>query len=185
VKLIFLDVDGVLNRFGPAFSESLADYSPQIEPACVRAFNRIIRDTEAKIVLSSSWRYLIHNGHFSLNGFQVFLRSHGIRGELIGCTRQDLGTADEPEPRWQQIADWLKVQRVAGRDKNGAIIASNLQGEPIGRYCIIDDDPDAFGGRPGVQTNGAFGLTEEDSFRAIQILGLAGAENPQLTASRD
>jgi hypothetical protein len=160
MNLLFADVDGVFNRFGPAFSESLSDYNPQFEPECVRAFNRIVRETEARLVISSSWRYLMHNGHLSLYGFQVLLRSHGVRGEVIGYTREDL----EDEPRWRQIADWMR------RPNNPDGAVSKLSGRGFEHYCILDDDPDAFGGRYGVLTKGAVGLTEADADLAIEIL---------------
>lgn len=167
MKIIFLDIDGVLNDFERSWGE-VPDYNPSFVPKCVQAFNRIIRATEAKVVLSSSWRYSILNGNMSLNGFRILLSSHSVRGELIGHTREDVATDDVFEPRWRQIADWLKAP--AYGDKQAACRAS---GEPIRltSYCIIDDDSDAFGGRPGVRTSGGVGLTEADADAAIEILG--------------
>lgn len=145
MKVIFLDIDGVLN----STSQQTPAIGNEFLPRCVRELNRIIALTDAKIVLSSNWRYLIHNGHMDLDGFGVLLRSHNIRGELIGFTRE----SEDGEHRWTQIRDWLRAN-VSGTDC---------------RYCIIDDDPYAFGGRPGVQTNGN-GLTESDADLAIEIL---------------
>jgi hypothetical protein len=147
MKPIFLDIDGVLNRWPVPFSAE--DLSHDFIPECVRNFNRIIAATEAKIVISSSWRYLHHAGHFSRLGFSKLLRSHGVRGELIGFTRGDEGD----EPRWAQIADWLRSPT-----------------EQVERYCIIDDDPDAFGGRPGVRTRSDIGLTSQEADLAIKLL---------------
>jgi len=54
MKIIFLDIDGVLNckttinRYGGAIG---------IDPYLVMHFNRIIFATDAEIVLSSSWRH--------------------------------------------------------------------------------------------------------------------------------
>jgi hypothetical protein len=52
----FLDVDGVLNSFA---AYGCGD-EPRalLLPECVRHFNRIIEQTEAKIVLSS-WRHYV------------------------------------------------------------------------------------------------------------------------------
>lgn len=157
-KTIFLDMDGVLNSLSVMRGYSDTDpsdaayYQPEILPDCVRAFNRIIGETEAKIVLSSSWRYMIHGGSMTLQGFQYLLKTHGVRGWLIGMTRQD----KDDEPRWFQIRDWLRENRPT---------------EGVQRYCILDDDPDAFGGNyeHGVRTNGN-GLTEDDARTAIRIL---------------
>lgn len=151
MKLVFLDIDGVLNDFEQSWG-AVPDYNPEFVPRCVQNFNRIIRETEASIVISSSWRGLIHTGQMTLNGFRVLLRTHAIHGYVVGYTREESAGVD-CEPRWAQIADWLK--------------------KPCGdleRYCILDDCADAFGGRPGVQTNGAVGLTESDADAAIAIL---------------
>jgi hypothetical protein len=163
MKLVFLDIDGVLNDYERSWRE-VPDYNPEFVPTCVQNFNRIIRETEARIVLSSSWRHLIHAGHMSLHGFQTLLRSHGVRGELIGWTRPDLCE----EPRWKQIADWLRSPNHEGTAGESR---SRLAGRKVERYCIIDDDHEAFGGRPGVQTAGGMGLTEADADAAIEILG--------------
>ena len=155
MRLIFLDLDGVLNAYQP-FSGSVPEYNPEIFPRCVRNFNRIIRQTEARIVLSSAWRHLIHFQHMSLHGFQTLLRTHGVKGELIGYTRADEGE----EPRWRQIADWLKDPR---HHKGGHKI-------DVSMYAILDDTSEAFGGRPGVQTDGTKGLTVKDANKVIRIL---------------
>lgn len=154
MRIIFLDMDGVLNAYQP-FSGSVPEYNPEIFPKCVRAFNRIIRHTDARIVLSSAWRNLIHFQHMSLHGFGIMLRTHGVKGELIGYTRADEGD----EPRWRQIADWLKDPRLQGGQKI-----------EVSRYAILDDTSEAFGGRPGVQTNGAVGLSVKDANKVIRIL---------------
>lgn len=50
MKVIFLDVDGVLNRAFPR--------QTPIRPECVARLRRIIDATGARICLSSSWRHL-------------------------------------------------------------------------------------------------------------------------------
>ncbi|MCI0351534.1 MAG: hypothetical protein L0Z53_19090 [Acidobacteriales bacterium] len=150
--IIFLDIDGVLNGFegGPS---TIPRNKSELSQECIGHFNRIIEATDAQIVITSYWRYYITGGHFSIFGFATLLRSHGVLGQLIGHTRDDKELPqDEREPRWTQIADWL-------HDNPGH-----------GRYCILDDRADAFGGRPGVQTNGSIGLTEKDASQAIEIL---------------
>ncbi len=176
MNIVFLDIDGVLNDWERSWRE-VPDYNPEFVPCCVKAFNKIIRATEAKIVLSSSWRYGIHRGDFSLRGFGRMLRSHSVRGELIGATRP----SECDEPRWREIADWLKKPMlpaglIVGIDDAELGVGLGLEKttEPvpfkIKRYAIIDDDSDAFGGRPGVQTAGGVGLTEADADLVIEIL---------------
>lgn len=150
MKVIFLDIDGVIAPFPRSFApppERLAE----IWPECVVNLNRIIAATKADIVLSSSWRYLIFSGSFNSVGFSKLLHSHGVKGaKFLGTTRRDEGD----EPRSAQIADWIR---------------ENAHGQ-LESYCIIDDDPDAFGGRPGIQVDGCVGLTESDAVQAIAIL---------------
>jgi hypothetical protein len=143
MNVIFLDIDGVLNRHGNG---------KDFEPDCVAAFNRVVKATNAELVISSSWRHMIIGGHMSLLGFGKLLRSHGIHGtSVIGHTR----SARSDEPRALEIADWLR---------------ENRSPDGVRKVCILDDDPDAFGGRPGVQTAGGVGLTETDADLAIDIL---------------
>lgn len=153
--LIFMDIDGVLNDM--ASLQSLA-FEPRINQIFVAPFNRIIEQTGADLVITSTWRGHIIEGDMTIAGFNVLLRSHGVRGQVIGHTRETLRDDDSVigsrnEPRWHQIADWIR---------------DNTR-EEFYRYCILDDDPNAFGGRPGVQTNGR-GLTWHDAEMAIEIL---------------
>ena len=52
MKIIFLDIDGVLNNHN-TLGESL-----NWEPDLVEILNRVIKETKAKIVLSSTWRWI-------------------------------------------------------------------------------------------------------------------------------
>lgn len=141
-RVILLDIDGVLNTV-----QSSGTYT--LERACIDALSHIIRETAAKIVVTSSWRYFIHNGYMTEKGFEVMLRSHGMTGlaEVIGTTRPDI----EDELRGVQISDWLK-------------------GHKVQSFVILDDDSiSGFDGR-FVQTSDKTGLTMEDAERAIEVL---------------
>jgi hypothetical protein len=92
IKLLFLDIDGVLNAHesdpdvlcGPIFRDK------------VRLLNRILRATDAKVVLSSAWRYIVHRGEATLQGMDWLLRSHGmLANRLIGVTRPDTMRVDD------------------------------------------------------------------------------------------
>lgn len=149
--VIFLDVDGVLNSF-ESQSRGTAPRALLL-PDCVKHFNSIIEATEAQIVLSSAWKYYILCGHMTLHGFERLLRSHGVRGDLIGHTCAD----DEADERGEQIRLWKKA---------------NLS--PWHPYVVIDDFDDDISSRGlnFVQTNGAVGLTEADARRAIELIEL-------------
>lgn len=55
MKIIFLDIDGVLNSEAYALGRGKGGMLG-IDPEAVRIFDRIIESTGAKIVLSSTWR---------------------------------------------------------------------------------------------------------------------------------
>jgi hypothetical protein len=70
VKVIFLDVDGVLNGHESQW---------RVIPECVRLLNEIVERTGAKLVLSSSWRLL--------SDWEPAVREYGVTGEFVGVTR--------------------------------------------------------------------------------------------------
>lgn len=145
--VLFLDIDGVLNS--EAWLQRYLDAGqplprPPLDPLAVARLERIIRETGARIVLSTSWR-----GHPELPGW---LRSHGCTGEVIGVTPY-LGIG----PRGREITRWL--ERAQARH------------EPIGSVCILDDGDDMGDLRPYlVQTDPAVGLQDGDVDRAIALL---------------
>lgn len=145
-KLIFLDIDGVLNRHG--YNEQ--SMSTTIEPDCVSRLNHILQATDAMIVLSSAWRYMLIGKAMSLAGFDYLLRTHGVfANRLIGRTPAD----EEVKERGWQIHQWRK-------DNNHS-----------GRYVVIDDmDLHISPLHPFVRCDGEVGLTTEDAEKAIKIL---------------
>jgi hypothetical protein len=150
--ILFLDIDGVLN--GHDYLEECR--SSKIDRACVQQLNRILKETDARIVLSSAWRYQIHGHAMTLNGFQYMLQTHGIVGSVNGCFEviQDLTCRDEDIPdRRDQIAAWL---------------AHNSGGK---QYVILDDIDFGFAeaGMNFVQTEPTIGLTEADADRVIAL----------------
>lgn len=144
-KLLFLDVDGVLNH--PTFGGP--DGLPMIDPGNARAFNRLAREASPSVVISSSWGSAIHGGFMSPEGFGMLLLTHRIRCRVIGVTPRRSGLKTQSG----EIAAWLA--------QNGG--AAN--------YVVLDDDDDGISGNhPFVQTDGRIGLTEADADRAIAIL---------------
>lgn len=165
-KLLFTDIDGVFNsliatRIGvgrTAKKPVLPAFEPIVEfdPRCVAEFNRIVIATDAKLVISSAWRNLVHGGRMNLLGFETMLKTHGVRGDVIGVTRPSREDNEEGrEPRWYQIRDYLRDTRTPDLDYRS--------------FCILDDDETAFGHMPGVRTSGT-GLTQKDADLAICIL---------------
>jgi hypothetical protein len=101
VRVLFLDVDGVLNRTGfrPDSSIGLRSW---IEPELARRLTDVLRASGASLVLASDWR----RGR-DLEHLRGELRGAGIEGSLIGVT-PSLGTA-----RWREIESWLDDNDVA------------------------------------------------------------------------
>ncbi len=166
MKILFLDIDGVLNNHEfNAISESNT-----ILPRCVKQLNRIIHHTGTKVVLSSAWRYMILGEVMTLMGFRHMLQTHGVTKELdiIGVTDAD-----------------LTILPLA-KDRRASQINRYLMGTHATTFVILDD---GYRNRDGtyddfgipemfplnsVMTNGEIGLTREDADKAIQILLRSG-----------
>lgn len=164
MKVLFLDIDGVLNahEFDP---EVLCG---QIHRDKVERLNRVLRETGARVVLSSAWRYIVHRGEATLAGMEWLLRSHGMLADrLIGVTRPDTMRAcpayDGDPKRWPvvnergaQISDWLR--------SNGGTFARP--------YAAVDDLDLGITdcGHPLVKTDGKRGMTEADADELIRLL---------------
>lgn len=169
VNLLFLDIDGVLNAHEPLCPEVLCG---RIHADKVGRLNRVLRSTDARIVLSSAWRYIIHRAEMNLGGMEWLLRSHGIiAGRLIGITRPDtmMPTTFDGRPenwpveneRGRQIHDWL---------------IDNRNDADFGSPYVVVDDLDlgiSVAGHPFVHVNGAIGLTDHDADRMIRMLRTA------------
>lgn len=166
MKLIFLDIDGVLNQRG--FVRGVA----AIDSHLVLLLNRALDATNAHIVISSMWRQLIYSGDMTVAGFGEMLKSHGLRPDrVIGatspeytCTICDSTSLDEDDccrncrgvsHRGEQIRQW--------RRKN------NHYGNP---YVVVDDMNEGISDvdHPFVQTNSAIGLTHRDVDAIIAAL---------------
>ena len=152
MKVVFLDLDGVVNnnRYDPE-TANIA-----LLPGCVEQLGRILERTGAKVVLSSSWRYLVHEGLMSLSEFEQMLGRHGAPGiQIIGLTPTD----EQVRGRGNQIQAWL--------DDNAARWS-------VQSYVVLDDmdAADDFDPRqhPLVRTNPNVGLTDKDADAAIAAL---------------
>lgn len=155
MKLLFLDIDGVLN------GRQKHEGSPYcgIEPANMRHLNAVLAATGAKIILTSAWRYQILGGATTLRGFEYMLYTHGLvpteRGSesdprIVGHTVGDLALPD----RVEQVREYLGWYE-----------------DDIAWACV-DDLPLEFG-RDGwrfVRTDGRRGLTGEEAEALVAIL---------------
>lgn len=106
MKIIFLDIDGVLNN--TSTTDKIGRYRG-LEDSLIQRFNRIIEAVpETKIVISSSWRRF-----HTLPELTEILRSRGLKGDIIGTT--PTGRTDRPwmmdtyyVPRGHEIREYLQ-----------------------------------------------------------------------------
>lgn len=162
-KIIFLDIDGVL-----ATSEFLHQGQWALATKKQLLFKRILDQTNAEIVLSSSWRK--HN----LEETKQHMEKHGFmfNDKLIGVTIRAYQWIEKGVhlsiPRGVEIKQWIDTHI---HSDNGI----NYQRKKLGidyQYVIIDDDCDMLLEHQDnfVRTDSEKGLTEKDVEKAIEIL---------------
>jgi hypothetical protein len=154
--VVFLDIDCVLNskqwyahnaasHEGPSpCSTERRLWEKSIDPECVQRLNRILRQTGAVVIVSSSWRK-----KHALSEIVSILESRGFRGEINGTT-----SATGALSRTEEISEWLAENRPPGS-----------------AWVAIDDELTS--GLPGeriVSPSSETGLTDRDVEQAIAIL---------------
>ena len=94
MKIIFLDIDGVLatnkefgmnrTKFQTKHPEAKELHIPYpFNPECVKIFNEILDETNAIIVLSSDWRL-----HWDLDGLDRIFKFNGVKKSPIALTNK-------------------------------------------------------------------------------------------------
>lgn len=163
--VIFMDIDGVLNNHD--WNDD--SQSCGIVSDCVMEFNRILKQTQAKIVLSSAWRYMVHGHAMTLKGFEYLLRTHKVAvTEIVGLTMKDEETPGY-EHKNTNIQFWQNKEIFV----RGEQISHWLGEHPeVTDYVILDDMAtgfDSFGER-FIKTNPNKGLTRTEANKAIDVL---------------
>ena len=171
MKVIFLDIDGVLNsdawyHYTRALikqnkenmfknvnesDEHIQYLQSQIDDRAVINLNYLLKNTDAKIVLSSSWR---SNNSEEMTILENVLRYKGL--EFSGFL--DITPYSLNRDRGEEIAEWLTV---------------NCTTYDIESYCILDDDifdilPEQYEHFIHVDRN--FGLSYIEANKAFDIL---------------
>ena len=151
MKVIFLDIDGVLNYSECWKREENKGKGGLIwDNDCVAQLNRIVKETGAKIVVSSSWRIL--GSHYD-----AVLNKMNIQAEILGKTPTNLPIENiRGVQRGDEIQAWMNTQQI----------------EPIEKFVILDDDSDMCHLKDRlVQSNFmGKGLTRELADKAIEML---------------
>lgn len=146
IKVVFLDVDGVLNN-NKTTRRTTGGY-PFVGSRPLKNLKRIIAETGAKVVLSSDWRYDRDNPQYNRDFLELRdeLLRYGIK--LYGFTPELPSTH-----RGAEIDEWLKAHA------------------EVSNFVILDDRTDI---EPNtdhwVQTVMSHGLGVEETRRAIEIL---------------
>ena len=167
MKIIFLDIDGVLNHhqyFKERFETRKQDKldgnltkkseidreAEEIDPKSVENLNELIENTGAKVVISSTWR--LSKG---IEELQAILEKRGFVGEIIGKTPIGCGCCQ----RGNEIHKWLADNRdIVGEDGND--------------YVILDDDSDMLYWQRNnfVNVDQYVGLTPKQVYKATRFL---------------
>jgi hypothetical protein len=174
MKVIFLDIDGVLNhqnwyqyRYENIDMKLVSNEYPKYEfdPKSVECLNWITDATGAKIVVSSTWRL----GR-TVEELQGLLKSVGVTGEVIDKTpsfgpptRYD-GSDGKPGyriPRGCEIEYWLDQQDFQRINWSIAVQKEYAKKSKVSNYVILDDDSDMLYGQ------------KEHYFKTPQLSGLS------------
>lgn len=158
-KVLFLDFDGVLNPKWWDGGKPSDKYGVLFEAKAVANLEKIIAETGADIVISSSWKCM------GLSELQKLWRERKLPGRIIDITpdllseelllNPDLNNDDVLYNRGCEIKGWL-----------------SKHSDDVSNYAIIDDMDDILPEQQThfVLTNEEIGLTEGNAAQAIMIL---------------
>lgn len=117
MKVIFLDVDGVLKE---------EDCNAEFKDDCFERLKEIVDATGAEIILDSSWRIdywdFVENNYQTTDSQILDLYNHFEKYGLKVAGRTDDTLRSGPDSRPSEIRRWLANQ------------------PDIDNFCIIDDD---------------------------------------------
>ena len=178
MKVIFLDIDGVLNsedwfkrRFEETDKDIVHSQYPfyEFDKGLVQNLNRIIKETGAKVVVSSTWRL----GR-SVEELQEILEKVGFEGKVIDKTPHfgGVGGFGYTIPRGCEIEWWLKEHGYRRINWSKERLREELQKSKVKNYVILDDDSDMLLGQREhfVHTSWKSGLSDYATEKAINTL---------------
>lgn len=174
MKVLFLDIDGVLNsenwfayriycvknnmvnilmNFVDTDDRNIKHKLTMLDDRAIANLNRIIEETGCKVVLSSSWRSSIESENIFT---QNLLKLKGFKYEFYDVTPR-LWFSDFSIRRGEEIKFWL--------DKES-------EKHEIESFVILDDDSDMLPEQMNnfIHVDGQVGLTDRDVLTAIEIL---------------
>ena len=178
VKIIFLDIDGVINI--PPYLK--------FNDICMSNLEEVIQKTGAKIVISSSWRdhdHLRMETNFKKHGFTDFLWDQVIDITCRGYQYVIKGSK-LPIVRGNEIKQWVdtrlkypwhsdksldKEYQILNADGSFKFMRCNELHKDYS-YVILDDDSDMLYEQKDnfILTDGSVGLSNKNTKRTIEIL---------------
>ena len=152
-KIVFLDIDGVLNN--DDFYTRTRGRAGNFDPENVKCLNQL-QEIGAEVVISSSWGY--DNGRT-----EETLRGVGVVLPIIGYTEHFY---TDWFCRGNEIEKWLCTNFCSGSKFGSKYYQKDYE------YVIFDDDADMLLGQRNnfIQTDRYKGLTQADIDKAIKIL---------------
>jgi len=145
LKIIYLDIDGVLNSktYYKTVDRTKKDWN-RFNPLAVEMIKRLIEEFKSSIVISSTWRF----------AFVKELKNELIKSGLVKYLHKDWKTPEAyPSHRGEEINLWL--------DNHPEAID----------YVIIDDDENILEEQKNwfIRTDINEGMTEEHYYKVRQI----------------
>lgn len=179
MKVIFLDIDGVLNSTTWAAKHGYGGWMDRTEeftrqnvlwdPDCVERLRRIVEATAAKIVISSTWRE-----NFNHQDFLRMFALYGWQPDIIGATSFKKSL---PNP-WSMDSDYLGMHGNGPNRDTEIQQWVDKQADELGvtHWVALDDDPSIMHlpSANTVLTNEHYGLEDQDVDKAIKRLGSNG-----------
>lgn len=146
MKVLFLDIDGVLNPFR---TDEDGNIMTELSDNCVANLSRIVNETNCRVVISSTWKASNH----LMDVLEEELFPKLPKGCVAGCTR----TFIPQRKREIEIAEYLEEHS-----------------DEIDNFVIMDDydfELESFlNGGHCVITDALNGLTKKDADKCIEIL---------------
>lgn len=151
MKILFLDIDGVVNKQDNfKYSKGVTQFP--IDSYCAFLVGRIQIATDCKVVLSSSWR----------NHPEGVAEVEKAVIPLLDKTKNIYKTLDPPI--FARGREWSQSLR-------GDEVNEWLSRHPeVTKYAILDDDGDFYDDQPLFQTTFKEGLTDEIAQKVIDHL---------------
>lgn len=165
MTILFLDIDGVLNDH-----DRMPNGFCGTDREMIRRMNRVL-DTfpELKIVVSSAWRYVVHNGISTVLGLEHLLLTHGLKchGRVLGVTAED---PEKFDPVHHAAPFDVEYWKARGLKWRGEQILAYVQAVKPDAWVAVDDLPIVVHPSRMCQTDGETGLTDADADWIIESL---------------